>query len=304
MLSGKSFAISGSTGRLGCETTARLEELGAEVIPIVLKGYPQKPKRVEWTAKIDPIIIEDVPGFKDIKPPDYVINFHWMVDRTLSYTEQLQYEIDCGLQRISYFWDWLKTLSCDRFVNISSTKVFSTLNTNPISTKTYPRPITPYGIAKLTGEQFFDAYFNTSDIPVIHLRLCSVASYGEHPTQILSQLYQSAYADKAIKINAGHSMNLLYIDEAVDLIINAALQAGQLKYIVATPSIKIDEIAARFEKISGKELMAEYIDLNPGETDPIFKSDLHLLEDSWIRKTSVGSMIEKMIERYLSDSTI
>ena len=113
--------------------------------------------------------------------------------------------------------------------------------------------MTPYGLAKLTAERFLDAYFYSSNVPpVIHVRLCSVASSGEHPTQILSQLCQSAFENKAIKVNSGHSMNLLYIDEAVDLIINAALKANKFKYILTAPSIAVDQIAARFEKISGK----------------------------------------------------
>jgi nucleoside-diphosphate-sugar epimerase len=304
MFRGKRFVITGSTGRLGCETAARLEELGAEILPIVLNGYPKQPKRVKWAALRDPLIIQKVGDLKDIKAPDYVINFHWLVDRKLSFTEQLQYELDYGVHRISYFWDWLKEVSCHRFVNISSTKVFSHLNANPISAETDPRPISPYGLAKLTAERFLEAYFYQSNFPVIHLRLCSVASYGEHPTQILSQLFYSAFENKAIKVNSSHTMNLLYIDEAVDLIINAALQADKLNYILATPSIAVDEIAARFEKISGKKLNAEHVDLIPGVTDPVFQSDIELLSASWIRKTALDSMIEKIIDRYLSNFAV
>jgi UDP-glucose 4-epimerase len=300
MLSGKRFAITGATGRLGCETTARLEELGADVIPIVLNGYPQKPKRVKWTAKSDPITIEDERGLKDIKSPDYVINFHWLVDRQLSFTDQLQYEIDSGISRIAYFWDWLKKVSCHRFVNISSIKVFGPLNANPISALTEPWPISPYGLAKVTAERFLDAYFYRSNFPVIQLRFCTVASYGEHPTHIMSQLFNSAFKSKAIKVNSRHTMNILYIDEAVDLIIKAALHADKSTYILATPSIAVDEIAARFENISGKKLNAEHVDLDPGLIDPVFQSDIELLNASWIRKTELDSMIEKIIDLNLS----
>lgn len=300
MLSGKTFLITGSTGRLGCETVARLEDLGAHVIPVVLNGYPKWPKRVNWTARRDPIIIHNLRDLRDIKHPDYVINFHWLVNRVLSYAEQLQYELDFGLHRISYFWDWLRDGSCRRLVNISSTKVFSHLNSNPICAETDPRPLFPYGLAKITAERFLEAYFYPANIPIINLRLCSVASYGEHPNQILSQLYYSAFENKAIKINSNHTMNILYIDEAVDLIINAALQAKKLTYILTTPSIAIDEIAARFEKISGKKLNAKHVDLNPGAIDPVFQSDIDLISASWIRNTPLDSMIEKIIEQYLS----
>jgi nucleoside-diphosphate-sugar epimerase len=304
MLSGKSFMITGATGRLGCETAARLEQLGANVIPVALKGYPPKPKRVRWTARSKPVNIMDGKGLKDIKPPDYVINLHWLVDRELSFTDQLQYELDSGVSRISYFWDWLKELSCHRFVNISSTKVFSHLNLNPISAETDPRPISPYGLAKLTAERFFDAYFYRSNFPVIQLRLCSVASYGEHPTHIMSQLFYSAFKKKAIKVNSSHTMNILYIDDAVDLIINAVLHADKSIYILATPPIAVYEIARRFEEISGKKINAELVDSDPKLTNPVFQSDIELLSASWIRKTDLDSMIDKIIDLNLFHSKV
>jgi UDP-glucuronate 4-epimerase len=302
MLDGKTFLITGATGRLGCETTARLEELGADVLPVVLDGYPQHPKRVHWLARRPPLLIGSPGAFGAFKTPDYVINFHWLVDRTLSFTDQLRYELDYGLHRISYLWDWLKESSCHRLVNISSIKVYSQLNTNPISALTDPRPLTPYGLAKLTAERFLDAYFYTSQVPVTHLRLGSVASCGEHPTQMLSQFFQSAFENKAIKVNSGHTVNLLYIEEAVDLIINAALQADRPNYILAGPSTPVDDIAALFERISGKKLNAEYVDLGPATIDPGFQSDLQLLHARWIRYTSLDSMIKKIIEEYLSYS--
>jgi len=304
MLNGKTFVITGTTGRLGCEMAARLEKLGADVQPLVLNGYPQQPKRVPWTARREPIIVEDSGDLKNIKSPDYVIHFHWLVDRTQSFLDQLQYELDCALYRIAYFWDWLKETGCHRFVNISSIKVYSHLNSNPISTETDPRPMSPYGLAKLAAERFLDAYFYRSDFSPVHLRLCSVASYGEHPSQILSQLFDSAYRKKSIRVNSGHTMNLLYIDHAVDLIINAALHTDKLTYVLAAPSIAVDEIAARFEKILGRKLKAEYIDLTPGIIDPLFQSDIDRLDAPWIRRTPLDSMIQKIVDLNLAESPI
>ena len=237
-------------------------------------------------------------------PPDYVINFHWLVDRSLSYTGQLLYELDWGLHRISFFWEWLKKISCKRLVNISSTKVFSHLNESPISADTDPLPSSPYGLAKLTAEKYLDTYFNNSKTDVTHVRLCSVASYGEHPSQLMTQLYKSCYEQMPIKINTGHAMNIEYIDEAIDLIINAALQSGKSKYLLTTPSIAIDDIALKFEQISGRKLHAEYIDLSPGSSEPVFNSDIESLKDSWIRFTPIELIVKKIIQQNLDCSTV
>ena len=176
-----------------------------------------------------------------------------------------------------------------------SIEVFSYLNKNPISVDTDPRPVTPYGIAKIAAEKFFDAYFCNSSFFSTTIRLCSVASNGEHPSQLMSQLIASAFKNKQIRLNTGHSTNLIYIDDAVDLIISAALMAIEREYILTTEGVQNHIIASEFERISGLKLNAEYIDFMPGISDRCFISDIPKLNVEWARKNPLEEMINKLI---------
>lgn len=295
MLSNKTFLVTGATGRLGCEISSRLEELGAAVLPLVLNAYPMEPKRINWTASVKPIVINGQGDLKNLPTPDYTINLHWCVNRNLSFTEQLLYELDYNVHRPSFLWSWLLDKSIEKFVNVSSIKIFSFLNKNPITSKTEPRPSTPYGIAKAAAENFFDAFFSDSSIRVVHLRLCSVTSFGEHPSQLLTQLFNSAFDNTKIRINANHTSNIIYIDEAVDLIINAALNADQGQYIFAPDGMMNNKIASKFERISRRKLNAELIDFYPGMVDPKFVSDISKFRSSWSRITSLEQIIQNII---------
>ena len=202
ILHGKKFLITGSTGRLGKEICQRLEELNATVIPIILRGYPEQPKRVEWSSSVKPIRIYEKEDLNKLEVPDYVINFHWQVDRTKSFTEQLLYEINSNLTLHEFFWEWLKSKKPKKFINISTIKIFSELNENPVASSTVPKPLTPYGIAKVTAENYFNSLFHKSTTRVVNLRLGSVAAFGEVPTQLLTQLFNSAFNNKKIKGNS------------------------------------------------------------------------------------------------------
>jgi len=296
MLSGKTFLITGSTGRLGSDIVPRLEEFGATVLPVVLDGYPHEPKRVKWKAKSNPIIVNDTDDLDELQIPDYVINFHWRVDRTLPFAKQFLYELDYNIHHTASLWEWLANKPVQRFINISSTKVFSHLNQNPILAETEPRPVSPYGIAKLAAEKFLDAHFRDSGFPMIHLRLSTVASFGEHPSHLVSKLCASAFENRRITINTGHTSYIIYIDEVVDLIINAAFAADKRRYIVATSGLTTDQIALKFEQITGHKINADYIDLEPGIIDPIFVSDIQSLRTDWTRCTSLESTIKKIAD--------
>ena len=140
---------------------------------------------------------------------------------------------------------------------------------------------------------------------VINLRLGSVSSYGEVPTQLLTQLFNSIFNKKKITVNKGHVSNILYIDEVIDLIINSALLDEKENYLVVGDPYLNEYISQRFEEIAKGTLYAEYVDLYPGTVDSIYISDRDKLKSSWTRSYSLDSMIELIIKSNLrSSSTI
>jgi nucleoside-diphosphate-sugar epimerase len=295
MLEGTTFLVTGATGRLGVEFSRRLEELGAHNLPLVFGKYPDQPKRTAWSARTKPIRINCLGDLQKLPQPDYVINCHWEVNRELAYTEQLAFEINNNLYAPNFLWDWLSQKGIKAFANVSSIKIFSHLNNKPISSETEPRPMTPYGIVKFTAEKFFDAYFENSYIPIIHLRLCSVMSVGEHPSQLISQLLSSTFNKKRIRINKGHLVYLIYIDDAIDLVINAVVGARNGRYNLTSPGLPAEQISELFGKIAGREVLAEYIDFEPTVVDPIFISEIHKFQAGWVRQTPLAQAIRNII---------
>jgi nucleoside-diphosphate-sugar epimerase len=303
MLEGKVFMVTGSTGRIGCELTARLEDLGADVVPVVLGGYPTSPKRINWSAQSYPLKVNNIKDLKKVPLPEYLINLHWQVNRNLPFSMQLTYELQSNVTEISFFWDWVAGLSLKRFINVSTIKVFSELNERIIKSNTEPRPITPYGIAKLTAEKYYDALFHISSFPTTHLRLCSVASFGEHPSQLMSQLCQSAFKKNRIKLYALSNTSIIYIEEVIDLIISAAVNATDERYLIAKKIKTNAQIAKKFEQISKRVLDAEYIDIKPKIKNPVFISDIKKLRTSWMRTYSLDQMIEAIIHKFNDSNT-
>ncbi len=295
-LQGQRFLVTGATGRLGCDLCPRLEQLGAQVLPLVLPGYAQQPKRVAWSGEALPIRAETLEDLKALPPPDRVIHLHWQVQRDLPFTAQLAYELNTNLHQLAFLWEWLKQQPLQSFANISSIKIFSHLNENPISADTEARPLSPYGIIKQAAENFFDAHFLSTATRVSHIRLSAVASVGEHPSQLMSRLYAGCFQHTHIRLNSGHATSLLYIDEAVDLIIQACVQAQQRRYLLTPPAVDNQVIAREFERVAGRILDADYVDLMPGVMDSEFVSDIPQLQADWIRTSPLTEMISHFIE--------
>ena len=291
-ISDRTFFVTGATGRLGIETVNRLENLGAKVFPVVLKWGNKKPKRINWQAKSSPLVIKENNLFL-LPTPDYVINFHWKTNRKLSFAKQLNFELHHSLFTNIYFWEWLVDKQIKKFINISSIKIFSDLNEDPITSLSCSKPLTPYGIAKELSELFFDQLYNSS-CEVVNIRLSSIASVGEHPSQLVS-----LFENKKIKINAGHKSNLLYVEEAVDLIIAAALFGKESKYNFGGKDYLNEEIVKKFEEISNKKINAEFENFYPKIRNSRFKFDNNKFNQKFIRKFT----LEKLLKKYISVST-
>jgi len=296
MLSGSTFLVTGATGRLGAALTYRIEELGAHVVPVIFGGYPDRPRRIPWPARTAPLRIGHPGDIQDLPRPDYVINCHWEVARNLRFAEQLAFEVDRNLRAIDALWDWLASQKPRAFVNVSSIRIFGPLNAGPISSETEPRPATPYGIAKLAAEKFFDAHFRDSGVSVGHLRLCSVMAAGSHPSQLASRLISSMFQGQKIRINKGHLTYVLYIDEAVDLLVEAAVRAKSGRFNIVSAGSPNETIAELFGKIAGRAIDAEYLDLAPGVEDPVFISDADEFRAGWVRRTPLEDAIRKTVE--------
>jgi len=202
----------------------------------------------------------------------------------------------------TFLWDWVKEKSIESFLHISSIKIYSYLNQGPISNTTEPRPVTPYGLMKSFSEKFFDAVFQNSVFRLSHLRLGSIASFGENPAQLMTRLFNSAFNDKFIKINTNHRTHLMYINDVTDLIINASLVNKERTYNLVSEGWLNKDIAKIFEKVSGRALKADYIDLYSDKGDLVFISDIDKLKSDWIRDTSLEMIIRNIIDKYVHGS--
>ena len=296
MLDGRVILVTGATGRLGTDVTARLEGLGAIVIPAVLDGYPDAPLRVPWAARTRPVRIGSADDLASIPSPDIVVNLHWRMPREGSVGSCVVGQLDANIVRPGFLWDWLCSRPGCRFVNVSTAKVYAPSST-PVSPSTEPRPATPYGIAKLAAEHALDAIFAGTEVTVDHARLGSAYAYGEHPSKVVTRLAASGFDAEPIQLRVDHHVHLLYVDEAVDrLIAIAAGRGGGSRRLVVGERVRIGDLASAFESAAGRRL--ETVTELPGThgEEPEFIADAQEALP-WVRVTSLHDGLVKFVSQ-------
>jgi len=103
------------------------------------------------------------------------------------------------------------------------------------------------------------------------------------------------FQGKRIRINMGHMNYFLYIDEAVDLIIQASVGARGGRFNLTSGGFANERISGLFGKIAGRDVDAEYVDLGPGVEDPVFVSDVDKFRAGWVRHIPIEQAIGEII---------
>jgi dTDP-4-dehydrorhamnose reductase len=209
----------------------------------------------------------------------------------------LNFDIKYSLFENIFFWEWLSDKKIKKFINVSSVKIFNPYNNEIISALSFQNPISPYGMAKTLSESYFTNLFDPTK--VMNVRLSSVAAVGEHPSHLISQLYQSAFLNKKIKIYTGIKSYVMYIQEAIDLIIACALYGKEEKYNLGGKGYFNECIVSKFEKISNKKTITEFINVLPTLPEIKYKFDNNKFPQKFIRRFSLEKLLTDYIENRL-----
>lgn len=88
----------------------------------------------------------------------------------------------------------------NKFIYASSSSVYGDAETHPTRETVTPRPISPYGVTKLAGEQLCELYRHAHAVPTTSLRLFTVYGPRQRPDMALSRLVACAVSGGAFEL--------------------------------------------------------------------------------------------------------
>jgi len=161
-----------------------------------------------------------------------------------------------------------------RFVFSSSSSVYGESETMPQHESLPCRPISPYGVSKLVGEQYCRVFYQAYGLETLCLRYFNVFGPRQDPT--------SQYA-AAIPLFVSHllrdepptvfddgeqSRGFTYVDNVVDANLAAAEVgevAGQAVNISSATSVTVNQVVNEVRSLLGKDIEPVYAPPRPGD---------------------------------------
>jgi UDP-glucose 4-epimerase len=176
-----------------------------------------------------------------------------------------------------------RTAGAKRFVYVSSSEVYGTARTVPITEEHPTLPMTVYGASKLAGEAYTRAFWETYRYPTVVVRPFN--AYGPRchhegdSGEVIPKFMLRCMAGKPMVIfgDGTQTRDFTYVSDTASGILAAGLSntsVGQTVNLGSGKEIRIGELAGTIAEVLGKpNAEVSYIEPRPGDV-------LHLLADS------------------------
>ena len=161
-----------------------------------------------------------------------------------------------------------------RFVYAASSSAYGDSPTSP-KVETMPvNPLSPYAVAKLTGEYYCSVFYNIYGLETISLRYFNVFGPYQDPTSqyaaAIPAFVMAILKDEPPTIygDGGQSRDFTYIDNVVDanlLAARASQTKGEVINIACGQAVTVNEIIDMINELLGKNVKPKYTDPRPGD---------------------------------------
>jgi len=141
--------------------------------------------------------------------------------------------------------------STDRFIHASSGAAVGEVEP-PLHEQLLPRPISPYGVSKLSGEYYCAIYAHTFNLKTASLRFGNVYGPGSHrKSSVIAKFITRALNSETLEIygDGSQTRDYIYVEDLVSAILNVvspedshSFPWGEIFHIAASRETTVNEI--------------------------------------------------------------
>ncbi len=153
-----------------------------------------------------------------------------------------------------------------KFVYASSSSVYGDVTTLPMREDALPKPLSPYGVSKLSAEHLCYLYWKNYGVPTISLRYFTVYGPRQRPDMAFHRFFRFLLEDRSIPIygDGEQTRDFTFIDDIVEANILASQTSvvGEALNIGGGTTVTLKDAIVVCEEVSGKRAR---LDLHPVE---------------------------------------
>jgi nucleoside-diphosphate-sugar epimerase len=149
-----------------------------------------------------------------------------------------------------------------KFVYASSSSIYGDAEAYPTSETTLPKPVSPYGVTKLSAEQLVYLYWRNFGLPTVSLRYFTVYGPRQRPDMAFHRFIRAILADRPIQVfgDGEQTRDFTFVGDivAANLAAGRCDAAGVVCNIGGGSRVSVNQVLATLARILDRPLHVRY----------------------------------------------
>jgi nucleoside-diphosphate-sugar epimerase len=275
--------VTGCAGFIGSHLTATLLEDGATVVGIdcFTDYYPRSIKESNLSANTGR------PGFRFIEQriqdadPAGLLDgvthiFHLAAQAGVrkSWGRDFRTYTENNIEATQILLEASVGRPIERFVHASSSSVYGDNASIPMREDALPRPVSPYGVTKLSAEQLGYLYFVNHRVPTVAMRYFTVYGPRQRPDMAFHRFIRAALRDEELSLygDGEQTRDFTYVADAVAATIAAGTRGvpGRSYNIGGGSRVSMNHVIGIIERMAGRPLRVKHETTQKGDMRDTF----------------------------------
>jgi dTDP-glucose 4,6-dehydratase len=267
-LSGRSVLVTGAGGFIGGHLVSRLVADGADVRALVRYNSRNERGTLDWlepdvTAGVDVVLgdLRDVESVvRAVGDREVVLHLGAQIAIPYSYVNPRDF-VETNVVGTLNVANAALAAGCERVVHTSTSEVYGSAQTVPI-TETHPlEPQSPYAASKLAADKLMDAFHRSFDLPVTVLRPFNTFGPHQSARAVIPTIISQALAGDTVRLGSlDPRRDLTFMSDTVAGFVAAALApaaVGRTIQLGTGHDVSIGDLVEMVAEVLGKDLTVE-----------------------------------------------
>ena len=305
--------VTGCAGFIGSHLVDKLLDLGYEVtgIDCFTDYYSRAIKKANLSNALQnnnfKLIEEDILNMHKFPAVDYVFHLAAQAGVRASWGKSFEIYTRNNIEATQKLLEFYKDFAIKKFVYASSSSVYGDAEL-PMKEDSLLKPVSPYGVTKLAGENLCYLYWKNYGVPTVSLRYFTVYGPGQRPDMAIHKFVKAILNNEEITVygDGTQTRDFTFVDDAVDANLLAAENniKGEVFNVGGGSRISVNSLIAEIEKIVGKKAKVKYVEKQKGDVRDTW-ADVSKVKEmlNWKSKTGINEGLEKFTRWFKSEKT-
>jgi len=266
--------VTGCAGFIGSHLTERLLKEDFDVVGIdcFTPYYPRsiKEKNIADALKRKgfTFIEADILGLPEFPEVDYVFHQSAQPGVRGSWGDKFEIYVRNNILATQKLLEFYKGKELKKFIYASSSSIYGDAEL-PLREETTPKPVSPYGVAKLAGENLCYLYHKNHGTPTLWLRYFTVYGPRQRPDMAINKLVAAISDGEEVVIygDGKQTRDFTYVDDVVEANLLAARSeiTGRAFNIGGGNRISVNDLVKLISDLLKKEAKIKHGDTQKGD---------------------------------------